>query len=156
MIAEHVLETRSARSNKPLKGFSQGTRELLLRYSFPGNVRELENMVERAVALGRQTEEIQPSDLCGFLTCPYLGGKPQETCGFCSEGLTGNRDAKAPIDSLAVAREQFERQHILSVLGRVQGSRTVASRILGLSRKALWEKCKRYGISRGKNDHRDE
>ena len=156
MIAEHVLETRSARSNKPLKGFSQRTRELLLRYSFPGNVRELENMVERAVALGRQTEEIQPSDLCGFLTCPYLGGEPQETCGFCSEGLTGNRDAKAPIDSLAVAREQFERQHILSVLGRVQGSRTVASRILGLSRKALWEKCKRYGISRGKNDHRDE
>ena len=155
MIAEHVLQTRSARSNKALKGFSQGTRELLLRYSFPGNVRELENMVERAVALGRQNEEIQPWDLCGFLTCPYLGGRPQETCGFCSEGLTGKKEAKASIDSLTIAREQFERQYILSVLGRVQGSRTVASRILGLSRKALWEKCKRYGISPGKNDHQD-
>ena len=156
MIAEHVLQSRSGRSNKTLKGFSQGTHELLLRYSFPGNVRELENMVERAVALGRQNEEIQPWDLCGFLTCPYLGGRPQETCGFCSEGLTGKKEAKTLTDSLAVAREQFERQYILSVLGRVQGSRTVASKILGLSRKALWEKCKRYGISPGKNDHRDD
>lgn len=155
VIAEHVLRTRCARMNKLLKGFSQEAQALLLRYSFPGNVRELENMVERAVALGRPNEEVKAWDLCGFSSCPYLGGAPQDTCGFCSEGLTVRKEGGRTVESLALAREQFERQHILSVLGRVQGSRTEASKILGLSRKALWEKCKRYGISPGKNGQQE-
>ena len=141
--------------NKAVKGFAQGSREVLLRYSFPGNVRELENMVERAVALCRPSEDIQAWDLCGFPSCPYLGGPPQEGCGFCSEGLTGKRVIPANrsdvVDSLAAAREQFERQYILAILDRTEGSRTMAAKILDLSRKALWEKCKRYGIPSNRN-----
>lgn len=147
VIAEHILLTCSNRMRKTLKGFSQNARELLLRYSFPGNVRELENTIERAVALSRQSDEIQAWDLCGFPSCPYVGGKPQETCGFCSEGLTGAKGQTGVTETLAAAREDFERQYIMEVLVRTQGSKTVASRILGLSRKSLWEKCKRYGIS---------
>jgi DNA-binding NtrC family response regulator len=151
LIAEHVLRTRAARLNKVVKGFSQSSREVLLRYSFPGNVRELENMVERAVALCRPGDEVQVWDLCGFPHCPYLGGQPQEGCGFCSEGLAGKRgtavgESLETMQSLAVAREQFEKQYILSVLERTEGNRTMAAKILDLSRKALWEKCKRYGI----------
>jgi DNA-binding NtrC family response regulator len=146
IIAEHVLKTCAGKMNKAVKGFSPAARELFLRYSFPGNVRELENMVERAVALGRDREPIQPSDLCGFQSCPYAGGTPQESCGFCSEGLTGQKREERPLTSLATAREQFEKDYILSVLERVDGSRTTGAKILGLSRKALWEKCKRYGI----------
>ena len=146
VIGEHVLKTCSTKMNKQLKGFSSQSREVLLRYSFPGNVRELENMVERAVALGRDREMIHPQDLCGFQSCPFTGGTPQESCGFCSEGLTGQNREERSLTSLATAREQFEREYIVSVLGRVEGSRTTASKILGLSRKALWEKCKRYGI----------
>jgi DNA-binding protein Fis len=44
----------------------------------------------------------------------------------------------------------------VSVLDRVEGSKTVASKVLGLSRKALWEKCKRYGISSAKVGSEDE
>lgn len=150
LIADHVLQIRSARTGKQVKGFSQDARALMLRYSFPGNVRELENMVERAVALGGEREEIHPWDLCGFATCPFLGGAPQETCGFCSEGLTGKAPQGAgPTESLAAARERFERQYLLSVLKRVDGNRSVAAKVLGISRKALWEKCKRYEIPQG-------
>lgn len=156
LIGEHILQGRAAKINKPLKGFSQRAQDLLLRYSFPGNVRELENMIERAVALGRSGEDVQPWDLCGFSVCPYLGGARQDTCGFCSEGLTGKRATSATLDSLASAREQFEKDYILSVLERVDGSRTEASRLLGLSRKALWEKCKRYGIPSNRSEPEDE
>ncbi|MCS6896631.1 MAG: sigma-54 dependent transcriptional regulator [Nitrospira sp.] len=159
LIAEHVLETCAAKLNKKLKGFSPAARELLLRYSYPGNVRELENIVERAVALGHERQVIQPTDLCGFQTCPFLGGSPQESCGFCNEGLTGGRHVtEQPLMSLATAREQFEKEYIVSVLERVEGSRTTASKVLGLSRKALWEKCKRYGIpsAYGENHEEDE
>jgi two-component system response regulator HydG len=153
VIAEYVLETCSLKLNKQLRGFSQQARELLLRYSYPGNVRELENMVERAVALGREGTTVQPADLCGSQSCPYLGGVPQESCGFCSEGLTGGKKKKEmSLTSLAAAREGFEKDYIVSVLERVDGSRTTASKILGLSRKALWEKCKRYGIPSAYND----
>ena len=74
VIAEHVLETESANLGKSLNGLAQPSRELLLQYSFPGNVGELEQMIQRAVALGREGEALQPWNLCGFQTCPYLGG----------------------------------------------------------------------------------
>ncbi|ALA60022.1 sigma-54-dependent transcriptional regulator [Nitrospira moscoviensis] len=153
VIAEHVLQSCAGKLHKHLKGFSQPARELLLRYSYPGNVRELENMIERAVALGREREAVQPQDLCGFQTCPYLGGPPQDSCGFCSEGLTaGSKKKDAPLTSLSTAREGFEKDYIVSVLERVEGNRTTASKILGLSRKALWEKCKRYGIPSARDE----
>jgi DNA-binding NtrC family response regulator len=156
VIGEHMLQARAVKMSRAIKGFSRGTQEVLLRYSFPGNVRELENMIERAVALGRHNEEVQPWDLCGFPSCPFLGGMPQTACGFCAEGLSGTRGQGQGSDSLADARERFERDYIVAVLNRVQGNRTEASKILGLSRKALWEKCKRYGIASGKNEPDEE
>ncbi|MBS0149692.1 MAG: sigma-54-dependent Fis family transcriptional regulator [Nitrospira sp.] len=157
VIAQHVLDTCSLKLNKQLRRFSQPAQELLLRYSYPGNVRELQNLVERAVALGRDQTTVQPNDLCGFQSCPYLGGSTQEACGFCHEGLTcGKRKQAASMTSLATAREGFEKDYIVSVLERVEGSRTTASKILGLSRKALWEKCKRYGIPSAYSEAEDE
>lgn len=147
LIAEHLLQTCAARMTKDLKGFSNDARELLLRYSFPGNVRELENTIERAVALSRNHEEVRVWDLCGNSGCPFLGGSIQENCGFCNEGLTGRQKHEGTEETLAEARERFEREHILHVLHQVGGSRTIAAKMLGLSRKALWEKCKRYNIS---------
>ena len=125
-----------------------------MRYSFPGNVRELENTIERAVALAQNHKEIEAWDLCGHQNCPLLGGTLQDECGFCQEGLCESRPkstlslaAVQPSGTLAKAREHFERGFILDTLERMDWSRTSASKELGLSRKALWEKCKRYGIS---------
>jgi len=160
VIAEHVLELNSGALNKSPKGFSQPSRELLLHYSFPGNVEELGQMVARAVALGRNGEPVQPWDLCGFQTCPYLGGSPQSACGFCTEGLSAKAEGSdVPLAAtLASARETFEKDYIEAVLKQVDGSRTTAATLLGLSRKALWDKCKRYGISsaKGQAEEKDE
>ena len=160
IIADHVLENQSANLGKGLKGFAQPSRELLLHYSFPGNVGELEQMVERAVALGQEGEALQPWNLCGFQTCPYLGGSPQAGCGFCAEGLSAEtkKSSVAAQVTLATAREAFERNYILEVLKQVEGNRTKAANVLGLSRKALWDKCKRYGLSspRGEAEEDDE
>ena len=157
IIADHLLQEYSGRMNKRFKGFSSSARDLLLRYSFPGNVRELEKIIERGVAAGRDHEMIHPTDLCEFPSCPFTGGGPQESCGFCHEGLSGGGKARdTPLTSLSAAREEFEKSHIISVLERVEGNRTTAAKVLGLSRKALWEKCKRYGIPSAREDAEEE
>ena len=151
VLADHFLGGFALRTGKQIKAFSQQAKELLLRYSFPGNVRELENTVERAVTLNHEGKEIEPWNLCGFPACPYLGGPPQPNCGFCSEGVPMAEKKAGTVDRLDTAREQFERQHIVKALERTKDNKTEAAKLLGLSRKALWEKCKRYGITKGGN-----
>jgi len=152
LLAEHFLEKFANRMSKEAGSLSETAKGMLLRYSFPGNVRELENTIERAVTLSKQEGSVEPWDLCGFPSCPYLGGLPQPTCGFCSEEthLLAGPKGHMP-EELAAAREQFERQYIIKVLERTQDNKTEAARLLGVSRKALWEKCKRYGISKATN-----
>ena len=153
VLADHLLKDCLSRNTCEVKGYSPQAKEVLLRYSFPGNVRELENTIERAVALAQNRKEIEVWDLCGHQSCPFLGGTVQDGCGFCEEGLCDGRPKSISLatvsssGTLAEAREHFEREFILDTLERTDWSRTAASKELGLSRKALWEKCKRYGIS---------
>lgn len=154
ILADHLLKSCLSRNSCEVKGYSPQAREMLLRYSFPGNVRELENTIERAVTLAQNRKEIETWDLCGQQNCPFSGGTVQDGCGFCQEGLWEgwpksnlSLATAQPSGTLAEAREHFEREFILDTLERTDWSRTAASKELGLSRKALWEKCKRYGIS---------
>lgn len=155
VLAEHLLQRSTSRTSRVMKGFSSLARDMLLHYSFPGNVRELENTIERAVALAQEGDEIQVWDLCGQTGCPFLGGSLQSGCGFCQEGLPNVTNASQQ-GTLAEVRERCEREYILAVLEREGWSRTSASKSLGLSRKALWEKCKRYGLATPDVDEGDE
>lgn len=132
-LIEHFLKKFSKEMKRPIKGLSPKAKELLIRYHYPGNVRELENAIERAMAMGRG-DEIQPWVL------------PEEIRGI--EGVINTESAiKEAFGPLKKAVEGFEREYINRVLEQVGGNKTKAAEVLGISRKTLWEKCKAYGVT---------
>ncbi len=122
LLADHFLHKLCETYRKQIKGFSPQARDLLAHYDFPGNVRELENIVARAVALA-EGDQIQPQDLP-----PVLAGRQQ-----------------APNASWK-SLEQLEQEHIARVLKAVQGHRDQAAAILGITRTTLWRKMKKFGL----------
>jgi two-component system response regulator AtoC len=122
LLADHFLHKLCETYRKQIKGFSTQARDLLGRYDYPGNVRELENIVAHAVALA-EGDEIQPKDLP-----PYLAGRQQ-----------------APVCSWK-SLEQLEQEHITRVLEAVRGRRDQAAAILGITRSTLWRKMKKFGL----------
>ena len=125
LLANHFLKIFSGQHNKQIKGFSVAAMELVLKYPFPGNVRELENAVERAVVMGKG-DEVQPWDL------------PEE---IHSDTLKAINEIEN-YENLSKAIKDFERQYIIKALDETKGNRSLAAKMLGVSRKTLWEKCK--------------
>jgi transcriptional regulator with PAS, ATPase and Fis domain len=105
---------------------SPGAMALISEFTFPGNVRQLEHIVQRAVAVARSAQ-IEPEDL------------PEE--------LHASRPvAPAPEGSVAAARERAEREMILATLARNRGEITAAARELQVSRTTMWRLMKKHGI----------
>ena len=133
LLVSEFLEKFCARNGHPLKRFSQDAMRLLMRYQWPGNIRELENVVERAVALGGSREVLEPSDL------------PEETQPASSGGFA----ADPSIEEGAPLARMLERIEAKFVLQALESSRWVKSRAahkLGIKRTTLVEKMKRLGI----------
>ena len=132
LLTRHFIEAFSRKLNKEIAGLSEDAKTLLLRYPFPGNIRELENMLERAVALIKG-KVIQAEDL------------PEEICGgeTPTQAICGKIRGSKP---LSVASRLFEKEYIQSVLEKTKGKKGQAAEILGISRKTLWEKIKELEI----------
>lgn len=132
LMADHFISRFSKKMGKEITGLSEEGKALLLKYPFPGNIRELENMLERAIALIKG-KVIQAEDL------------PEEVCGQTSviqticEKMRGSKP-------LATAVSHFEREYIHGVLEKTKGKKGQAAEILGISRKTLWEKIKELEI----------
>jgi two-component system, NtrC family, response regulator HydG len=110
------------------RGISSLAEEAALAHSWPGNIRELRNRVERAVALG-VGEWIMPADL-------FPEARPRP-----------GRDAREVPLSLADARDAAERRVIDRALRQTAGQIAEAAKLLGISRTTLWERMRRFGLA---------
>jgi two-component system NtrC family response regulator len=124
-LMDHFLELFAAKNGKSLRGFSRAARDALLRYDYPGNVRELENLIERAVVLCRG-DVIDRGDL------PLMLDEPDAA-------------SEAPTQ-LTAAVEGLERRMIREALKRANGVQTRAAELLGVTERALRYKLKKYGL----------
>jgi len=123
LLAQHFLEELSKKNRKEIKGFTPQAMDILSRYPWPGNVRELMNSIERAVVLAKG-EFITPEDLS---LIPH--------------------DDSGPADlSMPRPLDEVERQTIMSTLTAVGGNKSEAARKLGITRRTLHLKMKKYGL----------
>ncbi len=118
LLARHFVELYAARFGRPGVGLSREAFEALMSYSFPGNVRELENIVQAAVALAAG-DAIRAADLR-------------------LDGRVAGRDDGGEL----VPLEEVERRHIARVLRAVGGNRGAAARILGIDRTTLYRRLR--------------
>jgi len=144
LLAASLLETACQRHHKDVRGFEPATIELLCRAMWPGNVRELQNEIERAVAIARAGETITPAHLS-----PHLRSAEPSPLAVNSskaesvEPSVGSDSASGP---LREARAEFEARYIAKVLAENNGSISRAALALGISRVALHQKMKDYGL----------
>lgn len=122
-LAQHFLDEMAARNSKQIKGFTPEAMDILVKYPWPGNVRELMNSIERAVVM-TQVEYIAPQDLS--LTLSESHGEP-------------NRIHPLPL-------EELEKKTIIDTLQITGGNKSEAARRLGITRRTLHLKLKRYGL----------
>ncbi|OAQ20276.1 sigma-54-dependent transcriptional regulator [Thermosulfurimonas dismutans] len=126
LLAEYFLKRYARKHGKPVEALSPEVIEAFQSYTWPGNVRELENTIERLVVFARK-DIITPEDL-------YFAG-------FESEKLEFKLEDDLPL-------EEVEKRYILKVLRSCGGNKTLAAKRLGIDRKTLREKLKRWGISK--------
>jgi two-component system response regulator HydG len=137
LLAEHFLERANARSPRK-KRLSAAAVELLQSYAFPGNVRELENMVEQAAALS-EGDELLPEDF----PVPVPRQEPDDA------GEESGPDLPRGGPTLAEAVLDAERRAIEAALERNPGELAKVAGELAVSPTTLWRKMKRLGLKTG-------
>ena len=128
LLAGFFLDRVAEKMKKTVRGFSEEAQFVLMRYSYPGNVRELENAVQRAVALA-EDDVIRPED---------LPPRFRETKQPQIEGPKGSLEIPDGLSLLDV-----ESIYIQRTLEQVEGNLSEAARRLGVSRSTLWRKLKK-------------
>ena len=134
LLADHFLLRLGAKLGIVPGGISPRAIERLSGYAWPGNVREMENVMERAIVLSRgEPIDIQhlPQEIA---TSARQDGKPSD--------LERLQDL-----SLETAVEQLERAYLSQALSRSGGNKAKAARLLEISERSLWYKLKKYGLT---------
>ncbi|HVO66164.1 MAG TPA: sigma-54 dependent transcriptional regulator [Syntrophales bacterium] len=128
LIAQHFLKMFAEKNRKNIKGFTPQVMDQLLKYNWPGNVRELMNAVERGVVLSR-------SDYLGEGEL-VLAVRDQEL----------SEEAPLKVSKEDMLLEEVEKEAIMKTLEMVGGNKSEAARRLGITRRTLHIKLKKYGM----------
>jgi DNA-binding NtrC family response regulator len=123
-LADHFLKIHAERNGKTIRGLTPELAQCLAAYDFPGNVRELQNIIASAVL-------VETSDLL----CPASVGTPLPG----PSSRTNRPQALLPLT-------EVERQHIQKVLQATRGDRAQAAKILGINLSTVYRKIKRYQL----------
>ncbi|MBU3917496.1 sigma-54 dependent transcriptional regulator, partial [bacterium] len=129
LLAQHFLTMFSTQNHKMIKGFSPGTLDFMMNYQWPGNVRELMNAVERAVVLSREE----------YLSRESFLNPQQQNSAVEKEVIDIESQKIQPL-------EQVERTAILAALEATDGNKSETARKLGITRRTLHQKLKKYGV----------
>lgn len=125
LLLSHFFDKLSLKINRPVPEVSSEAMEILKNYFWPGNVRELEHTIERILIL-EEPDVIRARDLPSFIT------QRQGEFQMFSEEL--------------LSLEEVEKKYIRFVLKRTKGKKTETADVLGINRKTLGLKIKKYGI----------
>jgi DNA-binding NtrC family response regulator len=123
-LVEHLIQRHNLEMNTTYKGVDSATMRILMSFPWKGNVRELDNVLERAMILG-DGEWIRPAD---------LPGQPADAEEFNSE------------DNLSAAIDLYEKSHIERTLKKAAGDKMRAAELMGLSLSTLYRKLEKLGI----------
>jgi len=123
LLAEYFLEFYGRHHKRRIKGFTQAALRAVMTYAWPGNVREMENRVQRAVILA-QDAYLRPEDL----------------------ELDGDNTADEPLPTLQAARDEAERSVLVEALTRNAGNITRAARDIEVSRPGFHDLLRKHGI----------
>jgi two-component system response regulator HydG len=129
LLADFFLKRYAEKNNRHFKGIHASAMDLLLRYAGPGNVRELENVIERVVIMARD-ELVGPEHFPSTLT-----------------NHNNSKENNFPILASGRSLKEVEKEMILRTLEDMNGNRTQTAKILGISRRTLQLKLKEYGIN---------
>jgi DNA-binding NtrC family response regulator len=136
-LVEHFLERFASERTVPVTGVSREAMDLLVKYEYPGNVRELENLVHRAVVLARD-RTLTTADLPIRVARMKADGHAEMATTF--------------VERVA----EFERALIVEALDRAGGVQTRAARALGMSERHLRYKLRKYKLTPGGDETGDE
>jgi DNA-binding NtrC family response regulator len=158
-LTQGILDAVCARMELPPKLLSLAAENLLLNHDWPGNIRELENVLERAVAFscgseieaddirfsttstGRQIEHFQSSD-----TDSFAGQSVEQRAVHNLVEKQTSEVSSRPVSFVARTLQEIEREAILQTLGACHGNKAKTARILGISEKSIYNKMHRLNI----------
>ncbi len=145
VLIEHLMKESCRRLNKQCDGIDHEARDILISYHWPGNVRQLENVIENMIALAsgpRLTVDDIPPDILGHYSVETVS-----TTALAPINMTGGVTTGTAITSLAgVNLAELEKEAIQKTLELVNGNREQAAKLLGIGERTLYRKIKEYGV----------